>query len=81
MTDYGDGTPVGNLDGIELDGQGNYLVTDWMNGGLFRIEASGKADLLIDLDQGSADLEYIEPRDLAIIPMMNEGKLRAFQLK
>ncbi len=81
VTDYGDGTPVGNLDGIELDGQGNYLVTDWMNGGLFRIEASGKADLLIDLDQGSADLEYIESRDLAIIPMMNEGKLSAFRLK
>ncbi len=81
VTDYGDGTPVGNLDGIELDGQGNYLVTDWMNGGLFRIEASGKADLLIDLAQGSADLEYIQPRDLAVIPMMNEGKLSAYRLK
>jgi hypothetical protein len=26
----GDGTPVGNLDRVEPDGPGNYLVSDWM---------------------------------------------------
>ena len=28
-------TPVGNLDGMELDGQGGYTVTNWMNAGIF----------------------------------------------
>jgi hypothetical protein len=31
----GDSTPVGNFDGVEPDGKGGYLVTDWVSGGLF----------------------------------------------
>ena len=75
----GDGSPVGNLDGLEPDGP-SYLVTDWMAGGLFRIAASGKAELLLDLKQGSADLEFIEAKRLVIIPMMMDGKVMAFKI-
>jgi hypothetical protein len=74
----GDGTPVGNLDGIESDGDGNYLVTDWLAGALYRIEPSGAAQQLLDLNQGSADLEY--RGGLAVIPMMVDGELRAWQV-
>jgi sugar lactone lactonase YvrE len=74
----GDGTPVGNLDGIESDGDGNYLVTDWLAGALYRIEPSGAAEQLLDLNQGSADLEY--RGGLAVIPMMVDGELRAWQV-
>ena len=75
----GDGSPVGNLDGLEPDGPA-YLVTDWMSGGLMRIAASGKAELLLDLKQGSADLEFIEAKRLAVIPMMLDGKVTAFKI-
>lgn len=81
ISSLGDGTPVGNLDGLEPDGKGAYLVTDWMAGGLYRIAASGKADLLLDLNQGSADHEYIASRRLAIIPMMMDGTVVAYELK
>lgn len=74
----GDGTPVGNLDGIEPDGEGNYLVTDWVAGALYRIQPSGEAEQLLDLNQGSADLEY--RAGLALIPMMMDGDLRAWRL-
>ncbi len=77
----GSGTPVGNLDGLEADGKGSYLVTDWMVGGLYHIGTSGKSDLLLDLGQGSADLEFIADKGLAIIPMMNDGKVTAFQIE
>lgn len=80
VTDLGDGTPVGFLDGIELDGRGGYLVTDFGRGALLRVEASGKSNLLIDYQPGGADLEYIAPRNLAIIPMLNDGKLSAYRL-
>ncbi len=74
----GDGTPVGNLDGIEAAGDGSYLVTDWVAGALYRIRESGDAEQLLDLNQGSADLEYRE--GLALIPMMMDGELRALQV-
>jgi sugar lactone lactonase YvrE len=80
ISSFGNGTPVGNLDGLEPDGNGSYLVTDWMAGTLYRIHPSGDADLLLDLNQGSADLEYIQSKKLVLIPMMLDGKLVAYKL-
>ncbi|CAN7681076.1 SMP-30/gluconolactonase/LRE family protein [Phyllobacterium sp. LjRoot231] len=77
ISDVGPGEPVGNLDGLEPDGAGNWLVTDWVAGTLFRIHPDGKVDQLMDLNQGSADLEFMEGEKLAIIPMMMDGKLVA----
>lgn len=80
IASLGSGAPVGNLDGLEPDGKGSWLVTDWMAGGLYRIAASGKAELLLDLNQGSADHEFVEKDGLAIIPMMMDGTVAAYKL-
>ncbi|WP_287310983.1 SMP-30/gluconolactonase/LRE family protein [Mesorhizobium sp.] len=80
ISDIGSGEPVGNLDGLESDGAGNWLVTDWVAGALFRIHPDGKVEQLMDLNQGSADLEFLEEKKLAIIPMMMDGKLVATRL-
>lgn len=80
ITSVGSGAPVGNLDGVEADGKGGYLVTDWMSGGLFRISADGSAEMLMDLNQGSADHEVIEADGVAVIPMMMDGKVTAYQV-
>jgi hypothetical protein len=56
-------------------------VTDWMNGALFRISAEGEVEELLDLNQGSADHEVIEDRNLVIIPMMNDGTVVAYRLQ
>jgi sugar lactone lactonase YvrE len=81
VSSLGEGEPVGNLDGVEPDGQGNYLVTDWTAGALLRIDPAGGAEQLLDLDQGSADLEYIADQQLAIVPMMNDDKLVAYRIE
>jgi sugar lactone lactonase YvrE len=77
----GSGQPVGNLDGLEPDGAGNWLVTDWVGGVLYRLHPDGTPDQLIDLNQGSADLEYDEKAKLAIVPMMTDGKLTAYRIE
>jgi sugar lactone lactonase YvrE len=76
----GSGEPIGNLDGVEPDGAGNWLVTDWIAGGLFRVRPDGSSEQLLDLNQGSADLEYIETERLVIIPMMMDGRVVAYEL-
>lgn len=81
ISTLGDGTPVGHLDGVEPDGSGAYLVTDWMAGGLYRIKPSGEAELLLDLNQGSADLGIIPEKKLAIVPMMNDGSVVAYRVQ
>ncbi len=80
ITDLGD-QPVGNLDGIEADGQGGYLVTDWLSGGLYKFDAEGKAEMIMDLNQGSADHEYVEGENLVVIPMMMDGTVAAYKVE
>lgn len=76
----GKGEPVGNLDGLAPLDAGVYLVTDWAGGALYRIDAKGKADLLIDLNQGSADLTFFPQTKTVLIPMMLDNTLAAYRL-
>jgi DNA-binding beta-propeller fold protein YncE len=80
VTDLGDGSPIGNLDGIEPDGD-DFIVSDWVAGAVYRIGRDGKATLLIDADQGSADLGYVPAEKLLILPMMMSDKVVAYKLQ
>jgi len=81
ISSLGSGTPVGNLDGLEPDGEGNFLVTDWLAGTLYRIRADGNAVQLLDLNPGSADLEFIANDALVVIPMMNDNTVAAYSTR
>ncbi len=81
ITSIGDGSPVGNLDGVEVDKDGGFYVTDWMNGKLFHISNTGEVKELLTLKQGSADLEFIIEKDLMFIPMMNDNIMYAYKVK
>lgn len=76
----GSGEPVGNLDGLEAENADTFLVTDWGGGGLYRIHASGEAELLVDLPQGSADIGYMRDEGIVLVPLMMDGRLAAFGL-
>jgi sugar lactone lactonase YvrE len=80
ISPLGDTTPVGNLDGVEPDGRGGYTATDWLNGAIFHVAADGKATRLLDLNQGSADHEFIEQDRLVVLPMMTDNKVVAYRL-
>ena len=81
ITSIGPGDPIGNLDGVEPNGQGGYLVTDWFSGGLYDISEDGKAEMVLDLQQGSADHEFVEGDNLAVIPMMMDGTVNAYKMQ
>lgn len=81
ISKVGSGTPIGNLDGLEQDKTGNWLATDWMAGALFRIESDGSATQLLDLNQGSANFEFLPSNNTVIIPMMMGDKIVAYRLE
>lgn len=79
ITDLGDATPIGNLDGIEpFDGE-SYIVTDWVAGKVFQITRNGEAREILSLPQGTADLGFISATRTAIIPLMMDGKVAAYK--
>ncbi len=77
----GGSEPAGNLDGVEADGQGGYLVTDWIKGAVLYFSPEGKVRQVLDLAPGSADLEVIPEKSLAVIPIMSEDRVVAFRIR
>lgn len=80
VSKIGKGELIGNLDGLQAIQPGVYLVTDWAQGALYRVDAKGKVDELIDLNQGSADLSYLPGKKMLLIPMMLDNSLVAYRL-
>lgn len=76
----GSGEGIGNLDGLEPDGDGNWLATDWVSGGLYRIDPEGAAERLHPLAPGSADLGFMAAEGIALVPMNMDGKLAAYRV-
>lgn len=72
--------PTGNLDGLESDGRGGYVVTDWMAGRVLHVAADGTTRVLKTFPQGTADLAYLPDHDLLILPHMLENKTSAYLL-
>ena len=72
--------PTGNLDGVESDGKGGYIVTDFKAGKVLRISPSGTVNVLMTFPQGAADHAFLADRGLLILPEMLENKLTAFDL-
>ena len=77
----GNGEPIGNLDGVESNGKGQFYLTDWLNGGLFLTNTDGHTEKLLTLAQGSADLGIVTSKNLLLIPMMLDNKLLAYKIQ
>ena len=75
------GKPVGNLDGLASLGGGNYLISDWMAGKIMTFATGGKAETILELGQGNADLGYDPATKIMYVPQMMEGKLYAYKLQ
>ncbi|WP_309394575.1 SMP-30/gluconolactonase/LRE family protein [Chelatococcus sambhunathii] len=76
----GDGSPVGAIDGLAPIGNGKYLATDYLKGGLLRIDAGGSFETLAPLPPGTADLSWDAAKEIAYVPQNKEGKLTAFRV-
>jgi hypothetical protein len=72
--------PTGNLDGIEIDGDGGYIVSDWKAGKILHISEEGEVKVLMELTQGAADHAYLPDRHLLILPRMLENSLVAYDI-
>lgn len=71
----------GTIDGIKKCGDG-YLVSHFM-GNLYLVKPSGEVTELIntrEVEINIADFEYIQDKDMVVIPAMKNNKLLCYQL-
>lgn len=72
--------PLGNLDGVESDGRGQYLVSDWGSGRIYRIARDGTLRTLLQLKKGAADIAYLPASRTLIVPHMLDNRVQAYRL-
>jgi DNA-binding beta-propeller fold protein YncE len=74
------GPPIlGNLDGIELDGQGGVTVTDNPAGKILDVKPTGAPTLVGMVRPSAADHEYVKSLDLYVVPQMADNALIAYK--
>lgn len=72
--------PLGNLDGLESDGQGGYVVSDYLAGRIIHVTADGEIVDVAQFGPGSADLAYVPSTNTLMVPHMNESEVSAYDL-
>lgn len=73
---------IDNPDGIEAVGNGGYLVSSW-NGMVHYVDANGTKSLIIDTradSVGAADIEYIQEKNLLLVPTFFKNTVVAYEL-
>ena len=71
---------LGNLDGIEADGADALMVSDWMNGKVYRVTRTGECTTYYDATQGAADIAWNSKERVVVVPRMNENLVTAYKI-
>ncbi|BCL70606.1 putative Six-bladed beta-propeller, TolB-like [Vibrio nigripulchritudo SFn27] len=71
--------PFGNLDGIQVNEDGNLLVSDWKQGVIFTVSTQGEIRKTVDLPRGSGDIYYSKNQKTLMVPMALEGEVLVYQ--
>ncbi len=72
----------GLVDGVEADGEGGYIVSQY-DGRILRVQPSGETQVLVDTTEAQiycADLEYVPERGLLVVPSLMGGGLAAYEI-
>lgn len=68
--------PLGNLDGLEQTKNGDFIVSDWVAGKVFRVSKSGKAALIVDGIRNTADIGLMG--NIILVPSMSTDQVFAY---
>ena len=72
--------PFANIDGVESDGSGGWIITDYLAGKVIRVAPDGTYSDLAQFMPGTADHAYVAANRMAILPHMNENQVSAYDL-
>src|SRR5919106_444296 len=73
--------PLGNIDGVEQEARGGYLVTDYLAGKLIQVSQTGQSRVVRTFKPGLADHTFLYAQgDILIAPHMNENTVGAYDV-
>jgi sugar lactone lactonase YvrE len=73
--------PFANIDGVEQEARGGYLITDYMAGKVIQVAPTGEFHVVRQFKPGLADHTFLYAQgDILIAPHMNENMVGAYDL-
>lgn len=72
--------PAANIDGLESDGRGGYIVSDYLAGKILNISGTGTVTTLATFMPSTADIAFTAADKRLIVPHMNENKIVAYDI-
>jgi outer membrane protein assembly factor BamB len=72
--------PFGNIDGLESDGRGGYLVSDYLKGKILRVSPTGESTDIQTFMAGAADIGFVPSINAVLVPHMNENKVASYDI-
>lgn|SRR5688500_13124455 len=73
--------PFANIDGLESDGQGGYVVSDYVAGRIILVSKTGESKQVGQYMPGTADIGVMLSINTVIVPHMNENKIAAYEVR
>ena len=80
LSAFGAEGPVGIMDGIEPDGKGGVIITDYMAGKVLSLMPGASATEIATLSLGAADLEVSLADGMILVPITPENTVVALSL-
>ena len=71
--------PIGNLDGLEVAANGDFIVSDWVAGKVWRVTKDGASTLILDGFKNAADIGM--SGSTLLVPDMGSSTVSAFYIK
>ena len=74
---------TGSIDGLEADGHGGYLISDW-RGHVYRVDTTGQKELWLDTTPAgmqAADIDVVAGRSLLLVPTFRDNRVAAYRIK
>lgn len=74
---------TGGIDGLVPDGNGNYLISDWL-GNVHLVHPDNPKVKLLDttpVNANAADIEYIIDKKLLLVPTFSDNRVVAYELR
>ena len=72
--------PLANIDGLERDGRGGYIVSDYISGKILQVSANGESRELRTFMPGAADIAFVPAGNILLVPHMNENTVASYDL-
>jgi len=72
---------LGNLDGVQVNDDESFIVSDWKGGKLYKISKDGKITELIATEQGVGDILFLPEKGLLVLPLKKQNKIVFYEVK